>query len=208
MATFDDRMTGTRNRMSTRCKGFVTAACLMVAACSTDGGPFEGMFGDPPLPPKCPSVRILQEAASVTVFTDGPGRDLTDVIAEGKIEDFFARCLYDVDDETGEGEVAVELSVTIEAARGPANTEGEAVFPYFVSITDKDRTVLNKSVFGLDVRFAKNAFRVLRQDEPILLRIPLSPPQKGDQFSIYIGLQLTPEQLEYNKRNLPALLDG
>lgn len=208
MATSDRRKVGEFPGIRRFAGLWAVCASLLLAACSTDGTPFEGMFGDPPLPPRCPKVRVLQEAAGVTQFIDGPGRDLTDVVAEARIADFQARCLYDVDDETGEGEVAVEIRVGIEAARGPADSDGRAEFPYFVSIADEDRNVLTKSVFRMPFRFTANAFRLVKFDEPLLLRIPIEPPQRGDRYLIYIGLQLTREEYEYNKNNMPSLLGG
>jgi len=188
----------------------VAALCavLLVGACDTEGTPLEGMFGDAPLPPKCPTVKILREAIRVTQFKDDVGRDLTDVTGEARIADFSARCLYSVDDETGKGEVGVELTVAMEVARGPANDAGIADFPYFVSITDKQKNILTKRVVPFHVQFKKNAFQLALIDQPLLLRIPIKPPTKGDAFLIYIGLQLTPEQLDYNAKNSPALLGG
>ncbi|NQV45742.1 MAG: hypothetical protein HQ501_12595, partial [Rhodospirillales bacterium] len=99
---------------------------LMTSAC----GMTDGIFAPPPPPPPCPSVSILGNAERVTQFRTGPGRDLTDITVEARIDDFIARCIYDVDEDTGVGQVHVELSLGVTAARGAANEKGFAEIPY------------------------------------------------------------------------------
>lgn len=178
-----------------------------VAACSTSGTPFEGMFGDV-LPPSCPDVRILAQAVSNTQFVEGAGRDLTDINAEARLADFQALCQEETDDETGIGTVTVELTTAFVAVRGPANQTRDASFPYFVSLIDEEQNVISKNVFDVVIDFQGNAFRTTVFDEPVVLRIPIRPPLRGSMFSIYLGMQLTEEDLRYNDRIGPTLLDG
>jgi len=156
-------------------------------------------FFEPPPPPPCPTVSILANGERVTQFRDGLGRDLIDITAEARIDDFLARCIYDVDEKTGVGQVHVELSLGITAARGAANTEGTAELPYFVTVTDLDKTVLTKNTFAILAVFEGNRYRISAFDEPVILSMPIQPPQTGRDFLIYVGFQLTPEQLEYNR---------
>lgn len=156
-------------------------------------------FFEPPPPPPCPTVSILANGERVTQFRDGPGRDLIDITAEARIDDFLARCIYDVDEKTGVGQVHVELSLGITAARGAANTEGTAELPYFVTVTDLDKTVLTKNTFAILAVFEGNRYRISAFDEPVILSMPIQPSQTGRDFLIYVGFQLTPEQLEYNR---------
>jgi len=168
--------------------GFLVSACGLVDELTQSD-----------IPPPCPTVSILGNAERVTQFSPGPGRDLIDITAEAKIHDFQARCIYDVDDETGIGQVHVELSVGISAARGAANTNGSAEIPYFVSVTGHDKAVMSKNIFTITALFEGNRYRVSAYDEPVVLSIPIKAPQTGLDFLIYIGFQLTPEQLEYNR---------
>lgn len=179
-----------------RCPGVFAALLLgfLVSACGV-----VDEFFEPPPPPPCPTVSILGNAERITQFRSGPGRDLIDITAEARIENFIARCIYDVDEDTGSGQVHVELSLGITAARGAANIEGFADIPYFVTMTKLDKTVLTKNVFTIAVLFEGNRYRVSAYDEPIVLSIPIDSSQTGRDFLIYVGFQLTPDQLEYNR---------
>jgi len=166
---------------------------LIVSACGVVDDFFE-----PPPPPPCPSVSILGNAERITQFRSGPGRDLIDITAEARMEDFIAQCFYEVDEETGVGQVLVELSMGITAARGAANVDGVADIPYFVTMTKLDKTVLTKKIFTITTLFTGNRYRVSAYDEPVILSIPIEASQSGRDFLIYVGFQLTPDQLEYN----------
>lgn len=168
--------------------GLILTACEIV----------DDVFEAPP-PPPCPTVSVLANGERVTQFSEGPGRDLIDISAEARIDDFLARCIYDVDEETGVGQVHVELSLAITADRGAANTSGIAEIPYFVSITDLNKAVLSKSNFRIIAVFEGNRYRVSAFDEPVILSMPIEPPLTGRDYLIYVGFQLTPEQLEYNR---------
>lgn len=168
--------------------GIFVSACEMV----------EEVFEDP-VPPPCPTVSILANGERITQFRSGPGRDLIDITAEARIDDFIARCIYEVDEDTGVGQVHVELSLGVSAARGAANTSGTADLPYFISINALDKTILTKRAFMIRALFEGNRYRISAYDEPVILSIPIQPPQTGEDFLIYVGFQLTPEQLEYNR---------
>jgi hypothetical protein len=150
------------------------------------------------LPPPCPSVSILANAERITIFRAGDGQDLIDIDTEAQIDDFVANCIYDVDDETGYGQIDIELNLGVTASRGPANTSKIADLPYFVTITTVGKQLLSKGNFIIPIGFEGNRYKVSTYDEPVLMTIPIEPPKIGYDFRIYLGFQLTPKQLEYN----------
>ena len=145
----------------------------------------------PELP--CPRVNVLADAATVTKFRDSPGRDLTDVTAEGEIADTLAECRYD------RQAVNVDLQIAIAAQRGPADRNRAAEFDYFVAITDPQQNILAKEVFRVRLPFDDNRGRV-GQVEEIEQRIPLASLSRGPDYQILVGFQLTPEEIEWNRR--------
>lgn len=174
-------------------------ALLGVAACGSldNANPF--VSAEDELPPPCPSVSILAHAERLTIFRPGDGRDLIDIDSEAQIEDFIANCIYDVDSETGVGHIDIELSLGVIVSRGPANTSQAADIPYFVTITTHDKKLLSKGSFIIPVGFAGNRYKVSLFDEPVVMTIPIEPPKIGYDFRVYVGFQLTREQLVYNQ---------
>ena len=148
-------------------------------------------------PPACPAIVVVGETAELTQFRPGPGRDLTDVVAEGRIDRFDGFCETDRNRD-GTGEVSVELQVFVVIARGPANTTRTASYEYFVAIADTSERILAKQTFSADVAFEDNRNR-LTAFETLEQKIPLAVNQDGGAFTVYIGFQLTPDQLAYNR---------
>lgn len=171
---------------------------LLLAGCETVS---DVVAGAPPQPP-CPPSSVLDDAATVTKFREGPGRDFIDVVAEGKISGYGGGCHYDFDMKTGEALLTVEVAVEFEAQRGSADKDRKAKFDYFVSIADKEQNILNKGVFNVDIDFPDNRTRrnVTDDNPPVVLEIKLKPEQVGKDFHIFIGFQLSESELEFNRR--------
>ncbi len=172
----------------------VLAAAFALSACT--------LFGEDEPPPPCPEIAVLQDAASMTKFVEGPGRDLIDVVVEGKIVDAQGVCEYDIDDDTGAGTLTVEMVVSVQLNRGPANRNREANFGYFVAITDPERNILNKETFTATVPFPGNRNRLIWTDEPVYMGIPLKANQTGKNFRIFLGLDVDRDQLRFNRQQI------
>lgn len=175
---------------------------MLLSACDTISNTIDNvnLFKERP-PLFCPSVSILGDSEQITIFKEGAGRDIIDIKTEALIDDFIAKCIYQVDDDTFVGKIIVELSLGYTASRGPANKEGTFVLPYFVTILDKDKNILNKAIFSVNSVFDGNRYRITAYDAPIAMAIPVAPPVTGQDFYIYIGFQLTPAQIKYNQQD-------
>lgn len=149
----------------------------------------------------CPKVSILADAATVTVFRDGPGRDLTDIVHQGEIVGFAGACLYDTDKATGDGKLEVELSLDLAAVRGPADTSRRAALRYFVSLTDAALTVLTRETYDVAAEFPGNRTQAKIEKQPIYMTLPIKKGQTGNDFHVFVGFQLTRDQLDYNRAN-------
>lgn len=170
--------------------GGLAAALLSiaVAGCSL----FEGEEEDP-YRKACPQLVPVVDAMEVTRFR-GEGRDLTDVEFEAGIVDINGEC--ELDDE----EIVTDMVVTLFARRGPADEDRQVSFRYFVAIADNFENVLVRKEFGVTMEFEGNRSQVGYRDE-IEQTIPLKQGQGGRDFRIYVGLVLTPEELERNRQN-------
>ena len=170
--------------------GGLAAAILSVAVagCSL----FEG-GDDDPYRKACPQLVPVVDAMRVTRF-QGEGRDLTDAEFEARIDDVSGEC--ELDDE----EIVTNMAVTLVAKRGPADQDRRISFRYFVAIADNFENVLAREEFGVTLEFEGNRTQIGYLDE-IEPTIPLKEGQSGRDFRIYVGLVLTPEELERNRQN-------
>jgi hypothetical protein len=165
----------------------LSALSLLLSAC--------GWFGD--APPPCPQVSIMDQAKRVTFYRSGSGRDLTDVTYEVEIRDIAFECDYDFDDAIDN--VEVRLNILFVAQRGPAAEGGRVEIPYFSAVTDPNRRILAKRLFTVVLEFEGNAVRSQVVEE-LAQTIPFPPGADGSAYKSFVGLQLTPAQLEDLKR--------
>ncbi len=151
--------------------------------------------------PLCPRISVLSDAAALTRFAGGAGQDLVDVDYQVEITDVLSGCQYE-ENESEEQVVVVAMAPVMVAIRGPANRDRVARFDYFVSVINSERSVLNKQAFSMLVEFPGNLTRVaLRDDDPpVTIDIPLATDRAATDYEILVGLQLTPDELEYNRR--------
>jgi hypothetical protein len=180
--------------VSVRSIGIVLAALALLAGsgCSSSSDK---------RPPLCPRVAVLSDAAALTRFADGAGQDLVDVDFQVEVSDILSGCKY-VTTEGKEPVIVVAMAPVLVAIRGPANRDRAAQFEYFVSVIDADRTVLNKQIFAVSVNFPGNLTRVTLSDNdpPVTVDIPLAAGRAATDYQILVGFQLSPDQLEYNRR--------
>ena len=156
------------------------------------------MFGEPQ--PPCPGIAILEQARTLTLYRDGPGRDLSDVAFEIELATVAATCDYDIDDESGA--VGMEFILLIRGTRGPAAESDAVSVPYFVAIADPERRIVAKEIFTADLAFGEaGAWTQISQE--IEQRIPLRSARLGPAYETFVGFQLTRAQLE-DARGLDA----
>ncbi|MBI1208489.1 MAG: hypothetical protein GC191_14550 [Azospirillum sp.] len=143
----------------------------------------------------CPKVSILRDAAQITLFRAGPGRDLTDVAARGALVDFHGKC--EIEDDGA----AINFDLALVAEKGPALSGNRVNFEYFVAIVGPARQQLKKETFSTTVEFASNESRSGSKEE-LYQKIPLVGGQSAAAYQILVGFQLSPEQLAFNRKAL------
>lgn len=178
-----------RRNLAHRRTAFGVLALFVLAACTVENAPV--------VPPACPTIVIVNDTAELTAFRPGPGRDLTDVVLDARLDRFDGTCETDLEDDRS-GQVDVDLQLFFEATRGPADQSREGRFDYFVAIAERGGAILAKKVFETEFEFEGNRNRIGIVEE-LTQEIPLRPGKLGDDFDIFVGFQLTPEQLEYNR---------
>ena len=144
----------------------------------------------------CPNVLILQDGNKLVKFKNGSRRDITDILFEAEILNFKGSCKYE--NPLGKWETQVDLIVRFLVVRGNANKSAGTQFKYFVAIPRFKNQVEGKSIFPVIGTF-KGKRNTLLYEDRIRLRIPLDDPTHGAALKILLGLQLSPEELRYNR---------
>ncbi len=163
----------------------IIALGLLLSAC--------GIFGSSSAPAvTCPEVIKVGDVARLTRFSSG-GHDLTDVAFEAALGKLGGTC-----SRGDNGSVDVQLTVEFIASRGPADHTRKAPFNYFVAIVDQNENILAREQFDTGVGFPGNQTRNVITEE-LEENIPLQKGQQGNQFRIFVGFVLTPDEVAYNR---------
>ncbi|MBP2226871.1 hypothetical protein J2847_000138 [Azospirillum agricola] len=142
----------------------------------------------------CPKVSIIRDLSEVTAFRPG-GRDLTDLESRAALVDFAGNCEYASDG------VTVNVNVYLVAERGPALKGDTAKYTYFVALAKPDDTLVSKAYFDTDVTFPSGQPRAGTKEE-LAPKIPLPKDANAKDWKVYLGFQLTPEQLNFNRTQM------
>ena len=149
-----------------------------------------GIGGGPEMP--CPRFGVLKDAAEVTRFARGGGRDLTDVEFRARIQDIVGECSYD------EGQVDLEYALTFYVERGPAAVENKGSFVYFVAYLAPDKRVLYREERVREYVFVEGA-PIVAIREPIEITLDLDGGTNGPQHIVTAGIVLSESELQYNR---------
>ncbi|HCX14541.1 MAG TPA: hypothetical protein DGZ24_04420 [Rhodospirillaceae bacterium] len=146
------------------------------------------------VPPPCPPVRVDSITATMTKFRDEVSQDLSDVEYQGKIIGFKGECVF------YEEEVEVLLDIDFQIISGPAAQAGPVSLYYFAAIPQFFPTLSGKKVFEIQRRLTGGATSPQSFTESnVSVKIPLKEKQPAASFDVYLGFQLSDEQLQFNR---------
>jgi hypothetical protein len=84
--------------------------------------------------------------------------------------------------------------------KGPKAGGDRRTFKYWVAVTRRNQVVLAKQEFTVDVRFPRGADTVRKTETVSGIVIPRATETvSGTNFEVIVGLDLTPEQLAFNR---------
>jgi hypothetical protein len=141
----------------------------------------------------CPRLGIVADAADLTRYREGPGRDITDQLFTAKITDVSGTCRFD------KASANVDMRVSLVAERGAAvMNEPAADLEYFVAVTGPQDQILAKENFRTRIDFAgRNRSGVA---EELAQRIPLPGGSDPASYAVLVGFQLNADELADNRR--------
>jgi hypothetical protein len=143
----------------------------------------------------CPFVKILYDAARYIEFKDGRAAS-ANVVFSGELEGVTARCAY----KAGEP-ITVTLLPTFSFGRGPQATTPTRQFQYWVAVTSRDESVIDKQWMSVTPTFPAGKDRVVTPGETTQITIPRKDDSvSGANFEILVGFEVTPQMAEFNRQ--------
>ena len=143
----------------------------------------------------CPGVTSILDAVVLTEFKPGSAPDPSNALYTVKIGDVTGVCDFDKKGEHSSS----DIDITFTATRAQADDAAEYKVPYFVAITQADR-VITKQQRSVVISFAAGE-KSVTIDEPVKsIELKTDHDKKPWDYQILVGLQLTKEQLDYNRQ--------
>lgn len=148
-------------------------------------------------PMDCPEIRVDANTAKLTQFRQGGGQDITDIVIESQIASLDGDCGWDPKSRT----LDVKLKVLFQVTRGPAMEGREGSLTYFVAIPAFYPAASAKQILPVQFAFPEgNVNSMMIRDEEIHITLPLGPEKTSKDTPLYVGFQLTPQELNFNRK--------
>jgi hypothetical protein len=164
----------------------LAAAVLGLAGCSWFGGDSDK---DKLV---CPTAFVAPDLDVYRVFRPGGGTTVADIQFGVRVMTVKATCK-----QASDG-ITVDTAITFIAARNdPALQQSD--FTYFVAVADGKRNILTKRTFSLRVVF-EGRQKEMRMGDTIVEHLPLRKVSAGGAYGIVVGLQLSQQELEFNRK--------
>jgi hypothetical protein len=138
----------------------------------------------------CPGTYIAPDTDKEAVFKPG-GATLKDVRYGVQVTNVKSQC------QRAERGVLVSTKVGFRlVANDPTLRTGN--FEYFVSIVDAQQNILTKQTYRMPFEFGPR-LQAMNKEEELIENLPLNDVSTGGNYAVVVGLQLTPEQLRFNR---------
>jgi len=161
-------------------------ACFVLLAVLAGCAPGKDQFA-----PACPQASMLPQAGDIARYrADSSGRDLTDLALRGRVVRVDGKC------EPGPNAHTVDATVKVlmQLNRGPAMAGRIADVSYFVAVA-RGQEILDKHVYTNRVEFPPNLDQIWLESDPVFMRLPVTPEMSGAAYTVWVGFQLTPQEM-------------
>ena len=167
---------------------FLTASLALLALAGCHDDPNEEAA-------QCPRAHLLQDY-SRQVRYDGRGSDLSDLMLSVRLSDVQGACSGKLGTRLEGAHAHVVMVVT----RGPAATSANADITYRVGVV-RAKQILDAKTYTQHVKFPPNVTTLQVIGREIPMELPTAKGVSGQNYDLYFGLQLTPQEVDANRRN-------
>lgn len=162
-----------------------------------------GIDPDTAFAPACPHFDVPGSVADQLIY-DGRGLDPAHRVSSARILAIQGDCRNGPRDEHKRPLTRVRLSLKLQLDRGPASQENLITVPYFVAIL-QDGKIIDKKMFT-ETLSLPNAVSSAQENTPLrLIDLPMGDNPQISPYSMEIGLQLTHDQVKYNRSHLRSV---
>ncbi|MEM7767960.1 MAG: hypothetical protein AAF253_10800 [Pseudomonadota bacterium] len=175
------------------------AATLAIAACSSGVGE---VFDTRQNAGPCPPAASIYDAARIVVL-DGDGELFRNIRYTGEITGVRFQCRY-ADEDPIRGELEIDFAF----GRGPAGEAETHTYPFFVTITRRDATVLARQEFDLTADFDGGSIDAITETLRDITIPRIDASISGANFEIIVGFVLTDAELQFNREGKRFRLDA
>ena len=148
----------------------------------------------------CPRAEAVEELKMLAEFTDASNPGQSNLISSVEIANIKDSCSYD------ENTVTIDLQMDFVGTLGPQGHIGGSAnfaYPFFVAVTANNGDILAKEIFSASLNYGPGQ-NAQGYTEKLRQIIPLENRNRGKDFKVLVGFQLTPDQLTYNRQQLAA----
>lgn len=145
----------------------------------------------------CPRVAVVDRLSTLTRFAPGAPETPQNVMFTAEIQDIKVTCQYFDQRSNLPASIEAETTSTVIIRRGPAMQGNRARFQYFVLVTDRRGTILNKKIYNASVRLSGASTRYSAESGQ---SYDMSRGGSGLRFETWTGFQLTEKERRYNDR--------
>jgi hypothetical protein len=142
----------------------------------------------------CPYVKVLYDASRYIELKDN--REALNAVGyTGEIQDLSSACAYKADQP-----IHIKMQILFALGRGPQAEGSHKTYRYWVAVTDRNVSVLDKQYFDLPVTFPAGQDRVMYTDTLNNIQIPRADHDvSGANFEVLVGFDVTPQMAEFNR---------
>ena len=155
----------------------------MLAGCSTESDNL------------CPGAAALVEASTLTGFPKGAPPDPARALYRVMVGNVTTDCSIDKYARTADSSVDIHFVAT----RAPTGVAVQYRVPYFVAAR-QGSTIIAKKVFWATFGFAPGQASTTFDESVGSTVIKIAKSKQPYDYQILVGLQLTKEQLQYNRK--------
>jgi hypothetical protein len=143
----------------------------------------------------CPGAAALVEASNMTGFPQGASADPAHALYRVAISNVTTDCSVNGRARTADS----SLNIQFVATRAPGGQAANYRVPYFVAVRDGGQ-IMTKKVFWVGFSFAPGQATSNFSQSISSTTVHIARGRQPFDYQILVGLQLTREQLEYNRK--------